>query len=147
MINKSFENDDRLTVDYFTDLIEKHGVDYKALDWGSQAGQIERFRILSEIGITESDSVLDVGCGQGDYYQWLKKNINIKKYKGIDITEAMLDIAKKRFPEADFELNNANLYSDSEKWDFVVASGIFYLRQHMPDKFLQETVENLFYLS
>ena len=44
-----------------------------------------------------SETVLDVGCGLGDFYRWLNTKHNNINYTGIDITTSMIDIAKSGF--------------------------------------------------
>jgi ubiquinone/menaquinone biosynthesis C-methylase UbiE len=39
----------------------------KSLGWGSDYSQQKRFDILLDIGLDINDSVLDVGCGYGDF--------------------------------------------------------------------------------
>ena len=51
---------------------------------------------------TSGDNILDVGCGNGRFYDVLKsKNI---KYSGIDNSEELIKIAKDKFSEANFEV-------------------------------------------
>ena len=111
----------------YTKLVVKYGLSYRTLDWGSQQSQQLRFKILSEIAPLEGTSILDVGCGLCDFYQYLlNQGINVD-YHGIDITPNMVKKAQQRFPDADIELKNIVSSSDSQNYDYVVASGIFYL--------------------
>lgn len=53
-------------------LIKEFGVaSNAALGWNKQAGQDARFKILSGIGMLNSHSVLDAGCGHADLYAYL----------------------------------------------------------------------------
>jgi SAM-dependent methyltransferase len=49
-------------------------------------------------------SVLDVGCGTGILYQYLKTSAGMhpSRYVGIDLSEAAVRQAAQRYPEADF---------------------------------------------
>jgi len=63
---------------------------------------------LTEIGVqlckfSSEDSVLDLGCGQGATVGYLKEKHNIKAV-GIDPSEKLLDIARKKYGYADFVL-------------------------------------------
>ncbi len=63
-------------------------------------------RIISLIKLKKYDRVVDIGCGTGICYPYLKKIF--KNYVGIDISDKMIKIAKKKFPDAKFI--NANFY-------------------------------------
>ena len=51
----------------------------------------------------EGDEVLDLGCGNGRFSQYLEKT----NYIGIDFSENLIKEAKKRFPEKKFITGNA----------------------------------------
>lgn len=142
----SFVDDDRRTVDYFTARIGRFGEAVEAMDWGSRASQATRFEVLAGLGFRSGDSLLDVGCGQGDLLDWLTTRGLEPSYIGIDITPAMIAMARSRFPDARFELMNAADANNLGVLDFAVASGIFYRRQHQPFDYLCETVIRLYSL-
>lgn len=64
--------------------------------------------LLSEVSINNK-IVLDIGCGTGRH--WAKiLNANPKKIIGFDVSEGMLGILHKKFPEAEtYRLNNHRL--------------------------------------
>jgi SAM-dependent methyltransferase len=147
MIQNQSSLDDERNIEYFTKLIDQYGLDVRALDWGSKKSQEERFHILAQIGDLQGARILDVGCGLGDFYIWLRKNEYEVEYLGIDITPKMIEIASNRLPEAEFKLKNILEDEDDileNSFDFVFASGIFYLRQHDPYGFLKIMVRKLF---
>ena len=141
-------NDDQLTVSIYTDLLAKHGVSFRALDWGSQESQEKRFQIISEIGFANSDSVLDVGCGLGDLYLWLNENGLSMEYYGLDITEAMVIRARERFPKVHFKQGSlVGEVVDQKQTDYVVASGIFFLRKDDPVEYMQRCIVKMYELA
>jgi SAM-dependent methyltransferase len=140
----SFIDDDQRTVDYFTARVERYGDSVEALDWSSRATQAKRFEVLSDIVLSSGNSVLDVGCGQGDFYAWLKASGIEPNYAGIDLTPAMIEMARQRFPAARFEIRTAADILDLGTWDYIIASGLFYLRKHQPFAYLCATVTGLF---
>jgi cyclopropane fatty-acyl-phospholipid synthase-like methyltransferase len=124
-------------------------VDVRSLDWGSRESQSTRFRVLSEVrGLRDAPqpTVLDVGCGLGDFLFYLRDTGVKATYTGIDLVAAMIESAKGRFPDA--ELACANLLADDvlpgRRFDFVVASGIFVFRRHEPQQYLVEMVSRMF---
>ena len=67
------------------------------VDWNSIESQELRFKILSEIIEEKSDShftILDYGCGTGDYLKYLSKRYNNFEYTGYDLAEEMINAAK-----------------------------------------------------
>lgn len=141
----TWDEDDRRTIDYYTRLIGRYGIDPRALDWGGPESQRLRFAVLAGIGPLEGATILDVGCGQGDFYGWLLETGVRVDYHGIDITPGMVETARDRFPGGRFEVRNP-LESplDEGSYDYVFASGVFYLRQHEPLAFLRRIVEAMF---
>ena len=78
-------------------MAEKHGYSSKSLAYGSDKSQEIKFDIVTEVGIEDGCSILDVGCGFGDYFNYLKqKGIKNVKYCGIDISNKIVDFAKEK---------------------------------------------------
>jgi len=87
-------------------LIQRHehsfsefGYSPESLHWGSRGTQKVRFKALAEIGISEGDSLLDVGCGFADLYSWLKGNDITVAYTGIDLSPDILGRGIELNPE------------------------------------------------
>jgi SAM-dependent methyltransferase len=55
--------------------------------------------------INENDTVLDIGCGNGRLYEFLKDISNIK-YIGIDNNTELIRLAQKNYPSANFLVGN-----------------------------------------
>jgi len=135
--------DDARTVEFFTGLLQAHGSGPRVLNWGSAAAQERRFEVLAAVGDLAGASVLDVGCGLGDFYGWQRRRGLAVNYVGVDLTPGLVDAARTRFPEAEFRV--ADVFTDDgAEFDFVIASGIFYLRQHEPERFLEQAVARMF---
>lgn len=104
---------------------KKYGVDIKTLASGNIERQKIRFKIFSEIGDLNGKTLLDLGCGFGDFYQHLKeRNISVK-YTGIDICPAFIDVCRERFPEADFMVRDIQKEGFNKKYDYIVSSQVF----------------------
>lgn len=98
--------------------------------WSDKHNQYKRLEVLSQIGIKNNDSVLDVGCGAGEFIQYSLDN-NLKLvYLGVDINPVYLQIAKMRFPTYAFALSNAWDLVAAE-FDWAIASGIFTIEANM----------------
>ena len=134
----------RTVSDYYTDKIRTHGATPRGVDWNDPDSQALRFEQLARLLPADQPfSLLDLGCGYGALYDHLALRHSGLSYLGLDISEAMVDEARRRHadaPDARFEIGGR----PAETLDFAVASGIFNLRQHHDDAawrdFLLDTV-------
>lgn len=137
-------------VNFFSKLVKKYGNNYKSVNWGSIDSQELRFKKLFEIGNLEKNSILDVGCGIGDMYSYIQKNkINVE-YSGLDITPKMIELCKDRFPQNKNQFNCIDILtldSASMQYDYVFASGIFYLLNEDPLEIALELIHKMFSFS
>ena len=146
MLNNRFEINK--LIEFYDQNVRKHNNDIKSVAWGSRESQQKRFEILSQIADLEGRSVLDVGCGLGDFYRWLKDRYRDIKYTGVDITPSMVELASKKHPGAKFYILDI-LESNSvmPAYDFVFASGIFNRRITKHKHFIKDTIVRMFDLS
>lgn len=57
----------------------------------------------------ENPSVLEIGCGNGRDAEEIVKRT--KKYRGMDISEGMIDLARQRVPQGTFEVADIEAYA------------------------------------
>jgi SAM-dependent methyltransferase len=136
---------------WYSSLYESHGFSHKTLNWGSKESQILRFQVLSEIDDLRGKSILDVGCGLGDFARWLKKeNIHVS-YTGIDITPKLVEQARKNHPTYQFIQGSIldNLLLEkliNHNFDYVFASGIFYTYTQGSYSWMQSAISRMWSL-
>lgn len=119
--------EERKSAEHYRNCLETHGPTHRALDWGSREGQELRFRVLAGIGDLTDARILDVGCGLGDFAAWMDANGIRADYTGIDLTPELIAEATRRHPGRRF-LAGGILDPDllpEERYDYVLASGIF----------------------
>jgi SAM-dependent methyltransferase len=81
---------------FYLASIEKYGINAKGVNWVSQETQELRFDIILDMLPKNINTLVDAGCGFGDFYQYLQnKNIQYTKYIGIDSLHKMCTIASK----------------------------------------------------
>ena len=111
-MKKTFEEISIKMIERYSDRFYKLGKDVKTLGWGSIEQQEYRFSqtLLNGIEFNEK-SILDIGCGFGDYLHFLMRNFNQKEilgsYSGYDINPDLIQEAKKNVPgglEVNFEV-------------------------------------------
>lgn len=87
-------------------------------------------------------SILDLGCGNARLAGFLQKHVpTINRYVGVDTEPAFLELARTRYPEADFKLAAVEhfLTTTQEKFDLIVAFGLFH---HLPGEDFRSYVLN-----
>lgn len=132
---------------FYEKNVREYKNDIKSVAWGSRKSQEKRFEILSEIADLRVRSVLDVGCGLGDFYGWLSSTYRNIRYTGIDITPSMIEIASKSYPKTRFKIQNIlDLKKLTPSYDYVFASGIFNRRIAGHKYFVTKTIEKMFAL-
>ncbi len=130
---------------FYEEALEKYGVDYRSLHWSSIRTQLARFEVLYDIGPYSGCSILDIGCGLGDFYQYLKERAEGFSYMGYDISPKMVESAEKRFPEAGFMVRDIlESQPEPESFDYVVASGTFNIRVKEHDAFLKDMISAMY---
>lgn len=86
-----------------------------------------RFATLCEVGIRDGDSVLDVGCGLGDFRTYLQCCGLSVQYTGLDLNPQLVAHAAHRHPDAQFLVADA-VEDALPMHDWVVSSTAFNLR-------------------
>ncbi len=112
---------------YYDRLVERYGYDPRGVDASSQASLDVRYRALSEVVDLSNRTVLEVGCGFGDLGAFICNRYAGVKYTGIDISPRVLERAKQIHPNLRFERISLQEFDDTQRFDVVVAQGIFYL--------------------
>ena len=133
------------TIIKYTKLANKYGDSYLSLNWGSREGQHLRFEILSEIDNLNGARILDVGCGLGDFAGYLSNSGISADYTGIDITEDLIEIAKKKHPDFNFlvgSISDESIFSNNQ-FDYVFASGIFATYANNGDEWLKKCLARM----
>ena len=131
--------------DYYSKCLAEHKTGPRAVGWGSKESQELRFKVLVEVAgqpaCLQGCSVLDVGSGTGDLYQWLLwQRLAGVTYWGYDSNRGAIKTARERFK--DQEPNGCRAVFHPEdlsqwvampeapnpppaRWDYVLASGLF----------------------
>jgi SAM-dependent methyltransferase len=109
---------------YYNDGLKKFGYDINALASGTEERRRIRFQVLCEIGVTPGCSVLDLGCGFGDFYGYLRERGIAVRYVGYDINPNLIEAAKQLYPDAEFHVKD--IQTDSfDMFDYIVSTSAF----------------------
>src|SRR5262245_61906308 len=119
-----FQQEQKEVIAAYSHRLLEHGRDVRTLNWGSRTSQEKRFEVIAEVGIEGGMSVLDVGCGLGDFQAWSRSRGLELDYHGIDVTEGMIGVCRDRFPECEFATGDIVTWNPNAEatYDFVFAS-------------------------
>ncbi|HOK35578.1 MAG TPA: class I SAM-dependent methyltransferase [Candidatus Pacearchaeota archaeon] len=125
-----------MDIDFANYLIKKVRDDYnEGAEQFSRARQFtwKEMNFLFDNYLQPGDKVLDLGCGNGRFYEVFKgKKV---EYFGIDNCEALINIAKEKYPEGNFKLADAiSLPFPNEFFDKVYAIALLH---HIPSNELR----------
>ena len=130
-------------VDFFSKKLLLFGNTPAAVGW-SAAGQRQRYECILKLLPLEGRSVLDFGCGKGDFHGFLKeKGINAK-YTGIDINQKLIETASRNFPEAEFMTLDIDSEELSENYDYIISCGVFNLNVEGVKESIERYLRKLF---
>lgn len=117
---------------FYQESLQKYGVSPLGVHWKNQQTQYKRFEVITtflEHEIKKS-SLIDAGCGFGDYYGYLQScHLLPQRYFGIDCEEAMIFHAKQNYPSCVFECKNI-LFDPLPLGDYYICSGALNILQY-----------------
>ncbi|MBR6198788.1 MAG: class I SAM-dependent methyltransferase [Spirochaetales bacterium] len=137
--------------DHYKDNFGKALTNDKILDWESRDAQEIRFSILKDFILANNltdITLLDVGCGLADLYDYLVRFDIRSGYTGIDILPEMISLAKQQHP--DLQLIAGDIFADDllpDRFDVVYSSGIFNIDLGNNYDFLRNAVKRFMSLS
>ena len=100
----------------------------QAVRW-TPGGQLRRYEtFISVTGDLSGKSMLDFGCGKGDFYGFLKDRRCGPSYCGLDVNANLIALAKSKYPEAEFIALDIDEDDFNRQFDVIVACGVFNLR-------------------
>jgi len=132
---------------YYSRKIEAFGPTPRGVDWNDEASQDVRHRqFLRLIGEDREASVADVGCGYGSFLDFLRRHGHRGEYIGYDVASAMIAAAERLHgagPDRQWRVGGNPI----QPADYVIASGIFNVKQDCPAdvwlRHVEDTVERM----
>ncbi|MEA2019058.1 MAG: class I SAM-dependent methyltransferase [Campylobacterota bacterium] len=110
---------------FYEQSIKEFGISAKGVHWNSKYTQYKRFEVITKFikKDIKISSIIDVGCGFGEYYTYLENNHKVpKNFIGLDCEQDMVNISKKRFPFLEFHKKDI-LIDELIEADYYTCSG------------------------
>jgi ubiquinone/menaquinone biosynthesis C-methylase UbiE len=133
-------------IERYSKRIQQLGPVVQALGWRNHEQQQLRFKIIAEgLPQLEGASILDIGCGFGDLYNYLAPQVTPEKYIGCDISSEVLHVARTRYPDVRFDLRDVlEMPYPEQSIDYVCISGIFNHRIDDNENFLKQMLKTAY---
>ena len=125
---------------------------YDVVDWASASAQQIRFAVLADNVALDGRTLLDVGCGLGDLWGYLKGRGIKVDYCGVDLLAEMTASAARQNPAGRFVCGDifdpGRCAIGSEgRFDVVFCSGMLNLDLGNNQEFLPEALRRMLELS
>jgi len=128
---------------HYTHSLGQHGPGARGVGWREDSDHRLRFDkllALCDEPRATAVSVNDLGCGYGALYEFLvEEGVNLRGYRGYDISAEMLDEARKRIGDRPGVTLREGAYV-GDPADYSFASGIFNVRFAASDELWIEHV-------
>jgi SAM-dependent methyltransferase len=131
---------------HYRKLLEQYGPSPAAVQYSNQESQFKRFEVLAEVD-KNIDSVIDVGCGLGDMYEYLLQTKFSGRYLGLDFIDEFVELAKNKYsnnPNVEFAVCDLAVDAIPQGYDYILLSGVFNNKVEQNKKFMLDTIEKIF---
>jgi SAM-dependent methyltransferase len=132
---------------YYASKLETYGPTPQGVDWNSSVSHQQRHKqFLRLLDDSPDASVIDLGCGFGDFLGFLRASGHRGHFIGYDIAPAMIQQARELYGEKEDHQWKIGA-EPAESADFAIASGIFNVKGDVPNRswsrYLYRTIELL----
>ncbi len=134
---------------YYNKKFELFGNSIKTIGWSNRKDQYLRFEKLVYNYNFKNKTILDVGCGFGDFYKYLilKKRTNFQ-YIGLDISEKILIEAKNKIKKSNVTFINSDLLNfKHNKIDYSVSSGALTYEFKNSNEYAKKIIKKMYEIS
>ncbi len=111
-------------VERYQRRIAEHGPTFASLNSGSEEKQNLRHSVHATALRGAKPSILEIGCGLGDFYKYLVGRRIECAYHGYDIVPEYIAECRRTHPQAKFEVRNIFLEGIEGAYDTVVMSQV-----------------------
>ncbi|SDS54069.1 trans-aconitate 2-methyltransferase [Pseudomonas granadensis] len=86
--------------------------------------------LLAAIPTADARTVVDIGCGPGNSTELLVQRFPAAKVSGLDSSADMIDAARQRLPQLQFEVAEIDQWAEAGPFDVIFANAVL---QWVPD--------------
>jgi ubiquinone/menaquinone biosynthesis C-methylase UbiE len=119
----------------------KMALEYDSSPEGSYT-RIHKAELIKKVAVKNGDTILDVACGNGFLLAELSKKAKVNAF-GVDISENMIAVAKKRYPNNTFLAQPCFPFSFENKSINVITVSCAFHHFEQPQGFANECMRTL----
>jgi trans-aconitate 2-methyltransferase len=82
--------------------------------------------LLGAVPLGSAGRAIDLGCGPGNSTEVLVARFPDASVQGLDSSPDMIDAARRRLPEASFEVGSVEDWDDPHAFDVILANAVFH---------------------
>ncbi len=114
---------------YYHSQLEGHEAPERRVGWNTAQSQRVRFEALASVGPLRGAKILDIGCGLGAFWGYLRdKGVGVD-YTGVDLFPNVIREARRLYPDAKFEARRIlSRPFRAGSFDYSFLSGVFNVR-------------------
>ena len=117
-------------IDFFSKKLSLFGDAPASVGW-TAAGQRLRYECILSLLPLQGNSILDFGCGKGDFYGFIGQKGIEAEYTGIDINKRLIEVAAGNYPEGKFLALDIDSEELTETFDYII-DFIKEAKKHIP---------------
>ncbi|MGG5818211.1 class I SAM-dependent methyltransferase [Falsiroseomonas sp. HW251] len=127
---------------YYAGRIAEHGATPRGVDWNGEASHRLRHRqFVRLVGDDPDASVLDLGCGYGDFLPFLRAAGHRGRFVGYDLAAPMIEAARALHGEGADRAWHVGAVPEGAE-DYAIGSGILNVKGATPDAEWRAHVED-----
>ncbi|RVT84294.1 class I SAM-dependent methyltransferase [Rhodobacteraceae bacterium CCMM004] len=85
-------------ISHYRALLAEHGPGSQAVQYADRDTHLARFSVLCDVA-APLGSVLDIGCGSGALWQYLRARGDDARYHGVDVVPEFVELAATAMAE------------------------------------------------
>lgn len=125
--------------EYYAACLARHGPTPRGVDWNGAESQALRHRQFLRLLDRDDASVLDLGCGHGDFFAFLRGQGHRGTFTGWDVAAPMIAAARAAHPGASWHVGA----EPDAPMDYAVASGVLNVKGARGEAEWQAHVESV----
>jgi SAM-dependent methyltransferase len=132
---------------YYASKLEAHGSTPQGVDWnGVDSHETRHRQFLRLLDGAVDASIIDLGCGFGDFLRFLRAEGYRGHFTGYDIAPEMIEKARELHGETEDRQWRIGAEPDDAA-EFAIASGIFNVKGDVPNaiwtRYIRQTIDVL----